>query len=307
MIRAVALLTDFGAADPYVAEMKAALLAEWARFPEPEPLPVIVDVSHAVPPGDVAAGAWLLARVQPRFPAGTVFLAVVDPGVGTGRPALAVEARGQTFVGPGNGLLAFLTGDAPAPAAVRLDNPLYQRGGPSGPAPTFHGRDVFAPAAAHLALGVPLAQVGSAVPAGQLAAVLGPPPGARAFTALFPAGAPAAPAVPPAPGAPGAPAPPGRAAGGGDWGRLVWVDNFGNAISDIARDSPRGAALAPGATVRIGGVAVPGPLPTYAAAAPGAPFWYWGSGGTLEAAVRDAPAASRLGWRPGMAVERDAP
>lgn len=304
MIRTVALLTDFGVADPYVAEMKAALLAEWARFPDPEPLPVVVDVSHAVPPGDVAAGAWLLARVQPRFPAGTVFVAVVDPGVGTDRPALAVAARGQSFVGPGNGLLAFLAGDEPAPFAVRLDNPLYQRGGPDGPAPTFHGRDVFAPAAAHLALGVPLAQVGSAVPAGRLAEVLGPPAPAPACPAAPPSGAPATPTAPP-PAAPTMPAAGGAA--GRPWGRLVWVDNFGNAISDIARDSAPGAALAEGATVRIGGVAVPGPLPTYAAAAAGAPFWYWGSGGTLEAAVRDAPAASRLGWRPGMAVERDAP
>lgn len=304
MIRAVALLTDFGAADPYVAEVKAALLAEWARFPEPEPLPVVVDVSHAVPPGDIAAGAWLLARVQPRFPAGTVFVAVVDPGVGADRPAVAVAARGQTFVGPGNGLLAFLAGDAPAAAAVRLDNPLYHRGGPDGPAPTFHGRDIFAPAAAHLALGVPLAQVGSAVPAGQLGAVLGPPPAVRASPAPFPAGATASTA---APAAPGAGAPMGGPPEAGAWGRLVWVDNFGNAISDVARDSPQGTELAGGATVIIGGVAVSGPLPTYAAAAPGEPFWYWGSGGTLEAALRDAPAASRLGWRPGMAVERQAP
>ncbi len=125
---------------------------------------------------------------------------------------------------------------------------------------TFHGRDVFAPAGAHLAMGAPLEQVGSPAPA----TVLGPAP---------------------------------VAAGG--WS-LRWIDRFGNAISDLPRDSAQGRRLDAGGAVRVGGTLVHGPAATYAAAPPGVPFWYWGSGGTLEIAVRDGDAAARLGLGAGL-------
>jgi S-adenosyl-L-methionine hydrolase (adenosine-forming) len=142
----VTLLTDFGTADGYVAEMKGVILT---RAPET----TLVDVTHDIPPQDVECGRLALARYWRRFPPGTVHLAVVDPGVGSTRAALAVESDDRFLVGPDNGVLspALLVAGA---RAVTL--PI-----PSGAAPTFHGRDVFAPAAADLTLGATLDALGS--------------------------------------------------------------------------------------------------------------------------------------------------
>jgi len=265
----VTLLTDFGWGDPYLAELKAALYEQWQSIPELVTTPTIVDLCHTIPAGDIAAGGWFLSRVLHSFGAGTVHLAVVDPGVGTERPVVAVHARRQYLVWPGNGLLAFLT-DAPDLAVVRLDNPLYhrQRGG-RGPAPTFHGRDIMAPAAAHLAVGCPLDQVGSR---GNVTD-LGRPPQVP-VVAL---------------------------------GRVVWIDRFGNAITDIRRDGPVGQAVTQGACLLIGQIAVQGPYPTYGCAPTDAPFWYWGSGDCLEVALPRGDAAARYGWRRGLAIHRADP
>lgn len=144
----ITLLTDFGTADGYVAELKGALLRR-------VPAAVLVDVAHDVAPGDVAAAAYVLGRVWHGFPEGTVHLAVVDPGVGTPRRALAGEASGHRFVAPDNGLLTpVLEGRASVVVAVEV---------PAGASATFHGRDVFAPAAARLAAGEPLAALGPPV------------------------------------------------------------------------------------------------------------------------------------------------
>jgi S-adenosylmethionine hydrolase len=142
----VTLLTDFGTADGYVAEMKGVILT---RAPEA----TLVDVTHDVPPQDVESGRLALARYWRRFPPGTVHVAVVDPGVGSARAALAVESDGRFLVGPDNGVLspALLVAGA---RAVTLPVP-------TSAAPTFHGRDVFAPAAAELALGATLDALGS--------------------------------------------------------------------------------------------------------------------------------------------------
>src|SRR5687768_11201874 len=142
----ITLLTDFGTADGYVAEMKGVILT---RAPEAS----LVDVTHDVPPQDVESGRLALARYWRRFPSGTVHVAVVDPGVGSPRAALAVESDGRFLVGPDNGVLspALLVAGA---RAVTL--PI-----PAGAAATFHGRDVFAPAAAELALGATLDALGS--------------------------------------------------------------------------------------------------------------------------------------------------
>jgi S-adenosylmethionine hydrolase len=142
----VTLLTDFGTADGYVAEMKGVILT---RAPEA----TLVDVTHDVPPQDVEGGRLALARYWRRFPPGTVHVAVVDPGVGSARAALVVESDGRLLVGPDNGVLspALLVAGA---RAVTL--PVA-----AGAAPTFHGRDVFAPAAAELALGATPDALGS--------------------------------------------------------------------------------------------------------------------------------------------------
>src|SRR5690606_12746954 len=138
------LLTDFGTADSYVAEVRGVLLSA-------VPGATLVDVSHEVAQGAVRTAAYLLGRAWRRFPAGTVHLVVVDPGVGTPRAALAAEFGGHRFVGPDNGTLTPVLEGA---AVVELAPPAEASA-------TFHGRDLFAPAAAALATGAALASLGS--------------------------------------------------------------------------------------------------------------------------------------------------
>ncbi len=147
----ITLLTDFGTSDGYVAELKGRLL----RL---APDATIVDVAHDIAPGDVEAAAYVLGRTWRAFPEGTVHLAVVDPGVGTPRRALAAEGGGHRFALPDNGLLSFVADQAPLAAVVL---PV-----PESAAPTFHGRDVFAPAAAALATGSAIGALGA--PAGPI-------------------------------------------------------------------------------------------------------------------------------------------
>lgn len=182
--RVIALLTDFGTADGYVGEIKGALLS---RVPDA----TIVDVTHDIPPQDVDAGRLALARVWRRFPPGTVHLAVVDPGVGGDRAAIAVASDARLLVGPDNGLLspALLIGGA---RAVTLSIP-------ASAAPTFHGRDVFAPAAAELALGVEIDVLG--------------PPAANPVIRRTPE--------------------PRKLADGAIQGEVIGIDRFGNAITNL--------------------------------------------------------------------------
>jgi S-adenosylmethionine hydrolase len=180
----ITLLTDFGTADGYVAEVKGVLLTL-------APEAVVVDVTHDVPAHDVESGRLAVARYWRRFPPGTVHVAVVDPGVGGGRAALAVGSEGRWLVGPDNGLLspALLM---PAARAIALTPP-------AGAAPTFHGRDVFAPAAAALARGTPLDALGTAYDA----PVIRRTPEPR------------------------------RTSDGGALGEVIAVDRFGNAVTNF--------------------------------------------------------------------------
>ncbi|MGH7536957.1 MAG: SAM hydrolase/SAM-dependent halogenase family protein, partial [Gemmatimonadales bacterium] len=141
----ITLLTDFGTTDSYVAEIKGEILRG-------APGTTLVDLSHAVPPGDVRSAAYLLGRTWHHFPTGAVHLGVVDPGVGTNRAAMAFSAHGHWFVGPDNGLFTPVLHDAEV-EIVALPVP-------EGASPTFHGRDLFAPAAAALAQGVALSNLG---------------------------------------------------------------------------------------------------------------------------------------------------
>lgn len=140
-MRTITLLTDFGTGDYYVGAIKGTLLR---LAPEAR----IVDLSHDLPPGDVEAAAFVLAAAAPAFPAGTVHLAVVDPGVGSARHRLVLSAHGQRFVAPDNGLLTHLLAAGTVHAVARDDLDL------PAPGATFHGRDRFAPVAAALAGGL---------------------------------------------------------------------------------------------------------------------------------------------------------
>jgi S-adenosylmethionine hydrolase len=145
----ITLLTDFGSSDPYVGMMKGVIAG---ICPDAN----VIDLTHDVPPQDVTLGAFFLARAHRYFPPGAVHVAVVDPRVGTRRGRIALAAHGQFFVGPDNGLLSRA---APRHRAFSLTRPSYFLPDVSN---TFHGRDVFAPVAAHVARGVPLERFGPA-------------------------------------------------------------------------------------------------------------------------------------------------
>lgn len=194
----VTLLTDFGTADGYVAEVKGALLA---RVPDA----TVVDVTHEISPGDLVAAAYVLGRTWRAFPEGTVHLVVVDPGVGTARRALAADAAGHRFVAPDNGVLSHVFERCGASVvSLPMD---------AGASPTFHGRDVFAPAAARLLAGEPLAALGRPVDD----PVLLPAPKLERHGDLV-------------------------------VGEVVHVDRFGTLVTSVP-----GSAVVEGATVRIAG------------------------------------------------------
>lgn len=154
----VAFMTDFGHGDGDVGVMKGVVLG---ITPEAQ----LVDITHSVAPQNVASGAWILASSYRYFPAGTVFNCVVDPGVGSTRRPIAVRAGEWIFVGPDNGLFSYVLAEQPFHEAVVLANPAYRLSQVSS---TFHGRDIFAPAAAHLARGVALTELGPQLTLGDL-------------------------------------------------------------------------------------------------------------------------------------------
>jgi len=145
----IALLTDFGTSDAFVGVLKAVILRQ-------APQAVIVDLAHDIAPGDVAAAALRLWQAAPWLPPETVCLGVVDPGVGSARRAIAGTAGSLAFVGPDNGIFSWMLARAPGFQAVQLAVP-------AAASATFHGRDVFAPAAARLCAGAPLDSLGSPV------------------------------------------------------------------------------------------------------------------------------------------------
>ena len=150
-LRAMAVVTfttDFGTRDGYAAAMKGVVLSLASDT-------VLVDVTHDIDPQNVLGGAFALAQAAPRFPQGTVHIAVVDPGVGARRGEIIVEANGQFFVGPDNGLLALAA--ARPRRCFRIENALFRAENPS---PTFHGRDIFAVAAGQLARGHAASEAG---------------------------------------------------------------------------------------------------------------------------------------------------
>lgn len=158
--RILTLLTDFGLQDPYVGVMKGMI----ARI---NPQLTVIDLTHQIPPQDVASARFALMSAYPYFPAETIHLAVVDPGVGSRRRAIALAIGTDTtqptgfLVGPDNGLFSGVLQQYPVLSVVELTNPVYWRD--SKPSRTFHGRDIFAPVAAHLASGVPLSELGTAI------------------------------------------------------------------------------------------------------------------------------------------------
>jgi S-adenosylmethionine hydrolase len=146
----ITLTTDFGQTDHYVAQMKGIIL----RL---TPHAAIVDVTHEIPPQDVRRAAFLIADLADAFPRGTIHVAVVDPGVGSERNILAARADGQVYIAPDNGLLSVVLNERHTGEIVAVQNDRYRR---SSVTATFHGRDIMAPAAAHLANGLSIDELG---------------------------------------------------------------------------------------------------------------------------------------------------
>jgi len=238
---ALTFLSDYGLADSYVAEVKGAILSL-------DPAAHIVDLTHLVPAGAVASGAYLLGRACRRFPAGSVHLAVVDPGVGTTRAGIAFRAHGHLFVGPDNGLFSELL-DGVEGDVIALDVP-------ADAAPTFHGRDVFAPAAARLLMGYPPSSLGRRL--------------AHAPVML--------PQLTPFHEGPDL------------VGEVIHVDAFGTLITNIPS-----SALSADGLVTYHATAIGPVRRTFADVPSGELLALAGSGGRLEIAVRDGSAAARLG------------
>ena len=243
----VTVLTDFGTRDGYVAAMKGVLLA---RAPEL----AVVDLAHDLAPGDVAAAAYVLLQSAPHFPADTVHLVVVDPGVGTERRAVAGRIDEQLYVAPDNGVLSRVL-DAGSPGAFHgIAHPVFAAPQVSA---VFHGRDVFAPVAAFLALGGSLAALGDSIELETLVRLSGEPPRRD----------------------------------GTEWtGAIIHVDRFGNLISNIPVEAERAGA----ATAVLGSREISVGR-TYGDAEPGALIALRGSSGLLEIACNGASAAELTG------------
>jgi S-adenosylmethionine hydrolase len=242
----ITLLTDFGTVDSYVAEMKGVLLTY-------APKATVVDITHQVAPGDVRAAQYILSRTWMFFPEGTIYVAVVDAGVGTDRRVLGATRFGRYFLAPDNGLLSFLSLNAQF-----ISIPVLPEA-----APTFHGRDVFAPAAAVLSTGRSFESLGTAVTDPHYL-----------------------------------PLPIPKIDGNAVVGEVLYVDRFGTLISNI---SP--SALKPGGSIRVVGTDVGPLRRTFADVASGALVAFTGSGGTVEIAVRDGSAARLLGVGVGAEVK----
>jgi S-adenosylmethionine hydrolase len=255
----IALLSDFGTADHYVGTMKGVLLGIC-------PEATLVDITHELPAHDVVGGALELAAAYRFFPEETVFLAVVDPGVGSGRPGIAAEAGGYRFVGPDNGLLALVFKGASPSLLVELTEKRYARTTISR---TFEGRDRFGPAAAWLAAGVPLSELGTQIAAFTPLAV--PTPEVRSDAIV---------------------------------GEVMRVDRFGNLETNIDRASIEQVIQDPRhrAVVEIGTHQIVGVRQTYSDVSSGQLTSLFSSADYLEIAASGASAARVLGVHRGAVV-----
>lgn len=264
----IALLTDFGYRDHYAGVMKG-VIAKLA--PETR----VIDLTHGIAPQSIIEGAIVLRESWRFFPPRTIFLAVVDPGVGTERPAIAIETRaGARLVGPDNGLMWMAANAAGIKRVVKLTERRYRLTEVSS---TFHGRDIFAPAAAHLSRGVRVTALG---PVATSIAKLEMPAPVRSPREIR--------------------------------GEVVYVDGFGNLITNLDRASvDKFRACFPGKSlsVRLKRSVAMQILDVYGSARKGVPLAIFGSFGLLEVAVRDGNAATRLGAAAGapVSLRPDAP
>ncbi len=250
----ITISTDFGTRDGFVGQMKGIMLGI-------NPEASVVDVTHDIEPFSILEGALVIKGIAGHFPRGSIHVGVVDPGVGSERRGIVFRADGRLYVGPDNGLFSLLMRSSPPGEIREIENPAFML---PQPHPTFHGRDVFAPVAAHLSLGKPFHEVGAAV---------GEP-------VMLPV-----------------PTPTRTSAG--IRGEIIHVDRFGNLVSNIEEamlDRPVSAVAA--GHVRMHGIGR-----YFGQVGEGEPLAHINSSGYLEIAVNRANAAVQLGIEKGQPVE----
>jgi len=249
----ITLLTDYGLRDHYVGELKGVIFTI-------APKAQIVDITHDIEPFNVRQAAFVLQRIWTRFPAGTVHLAVVDPGVGSDRRIILGQYAGRFVVAPDNGLVTWVHREYEAEAMFVVEDRRYFLPQISS---TFHGRDIMAPVAAHLANGVPPRAFGRVTDRLEML-----------------------------------PIPHRATATEGGWlGSVIYVDRFGNAMTGL-----RASAVRRDGRLVMGGRRV-GHARVYSETLPGEIFWYENSLGLVEVAANAASAAATLGLRVGTVVE----
>jgi hypothetical protein len=258
----IGLFTDYGWEDPYVAQLKGVILTI-------NPNARLLDITHTVSPFNITEGAYLLDQCAEEFPAGTIFVAVVDPQVGTDRdPILLETAKGKYFVGPDNGLFTEVIAHEGFANAWILDKPEFFRDG--GVSRTFHGRDIFGPVAAHLANGIDPERFGTAVKALVLLPDKEPTFSAELITT-----------------------------------EVLHIDRYGNVILNLPSDSDMAAKLKEGNLVKIsiGRESYSAPLvKTYGEVDKGRLLLLYGSNGLLEIGMNQGSAARQLRVEPGASV-----
>jgi len=251
----ITLTTDFGLTGPYVASMKGVILGI-------SPQSAVIDITHAIQPQNIQQAAILLEAIVPYFPPGTIHVVVVDPGVGSARRPIAVFTDRACFVGPDNGVFSHIYRDENVREIRHLSNPDYHLPVVSH---TFHGRDIFAAVAAHLAAGVPPSALGPTI--------------ADPVTAHFSA--------------------PEQRPDGSIRGQIIYADAFGNLISNIPRSW---LDVRPNWVFEIAGATIAGPSVTYSDVQPGELLALGGSAGLVEIARRNGSAARHLGAGAGETI-----
>ena len=249
--RSIALLTDFGSRDYYVGAMKGVIFSI-------NPGAQIVDISHDIEPQNITSAAFVLSACYRDFPAGTIFVCVIDPGVGSERHAIASAFNGQLFVGPDNGIFSLVLAADSKTVLIENDHFFYKP-----VSNTFHGRDIFAPVAAHLSAGAALDDLGPSI---DDRVTLQKLHSQRVSENVIE-------------------------------GMVLHVDRFGNIVTNITADE-----AGPAFKLEIAGRSITERREFYAGAEPGQPFAITGSAGFIEVSIDGGPAASELGVKSGIPV-----
>jgi S-adenosyl-L-methionine hydrolase (adenosine-forming) len=255
----ITLLTDFGWGDGHIGAMKGVILGI-------NPDCRIIDLAHQVTPHDVMGAALVLGKTYAFFPTGTIHLVVVDPGVGGVRKPLVLQTRDYLFVGPDNGCFTPVLKQEQEVRAYELAEQRFRLARVSQ---TFHGRDIFAPAAAHLSLRIAPKEMGPAVDGAALTRLAIPEP---------------------------------KLDGAGLRGEVIWIDSFGNLVTNISQEDLREFAPDSGIEIGIRGERIKGLKRSYEEGKEGEIICLWGSAGLLEIALKERNLNRELGWGRGEKI-----